>query len=156
MHRGNRDTSASPDSDDAAKEDMHSGGKGIPTQRSHISAMLREQGSIEIPKQFGTAHKMHNIQKKSYICEEAIKNNTVMTQMILNIENPDIIPSLRKVLGQLKGVSVAKMSRKKTEKSEKELILQDIKDAYIEVLEADKTGRELPSVDNLFKELGGR
>lgn len=79
-----------------------------------------------------------------------------MTQMILNIENPDIIPSLRKVLGQLKGVSVAKMSRKKTEKSEKELILQDIKDAYIEVLEADKTGRELPSVDNLFKELGGR
>ena len=27
-----------------------------------------------------------------------------MTQMILNIENPDIIPSLRKVLGQIKGV----------------------------------------------------
>ena len=99
---------------------------------------------------------MYNIQKKSYICDEAIKNNTIMTQMILNIENPDIIPSLRKVLGQLKGVSVAKMSRKNTEKSEKELILQDIKDAYIEVLEADKTGRELPSVDNLFKELGGR
>ena len=99
---------------------------------------------------------MYNIQKKSYICDEAIKNNTIMTQMILNIENPDIIPSLRKVLGQLKGVSVAKMSRKKTEKSEKELILQDIKDAYIEALEADKAGRELPSVDNLFKELGGR
>ena len=45
-----------------------------------------------------------------------------MTQMILNIENPDIIPSLRKVLGQLKGVSVAKTSRKRTAKSEKETI----------------------------------
>lgn len=79
-----------------------------------------------------------------------------MTQMILNIENPDIIPSLRKVLGQLKGVSVAKTSRTKPVKSGKEQIMQDIKDAYTEVLEADKTGKELPSIDNLFKELGDR
>ena len=66
-----------------------------------------------------------------------------MTQMILNIENPDIIPSLRKVLGQLKGVSVAKTSRTKTAKSEKEEILQDIREAYTEVLEAQKTGTRL-------------
>ncbi len=73
-----------------------------------------------------------------------------MTQMILNIENPDIIPSLRKVLGQLKGVSVAKTSRTKTAKSEKEEILQDIKEAYTEVLEAQKTGKELPRLEDLW------
>lgn len=75
-----------------------------------------------------------------------------MTQMILNIENPDIIPSLRKVLGQLKGVSVAKTSRKKTAKSEKEEIMQDIRDAYTEVLEAQKTGKKLPRLEDLLKE----
>lgn len=77
-----------------------------------------------------------------------------MTQMILNIENPDIIPSLRKVLGQLKGVSVAKTSRTKTAKSEKEEILQDIREAYTEVLEAQKTGKELPRLEDLLKEYG--
>ena len=75
-----------------------------------------------------------------------------MTQMILNIENPDIIPSLRKVLGQLKGVSVAKTSRKKTAKPEKEEILQDIREAYTEVLEAQKAGKELPRLEDLLKE----
>ena len=73
-----------------------------------------------------------------------------MTQMILNIENPDIIPSLRKVLGQLKGVSVAKTSRTKTAKSEKEEILQDIREAYTEVLEAQKTGKELPRLEDFI------
>ena len=74
------------------------------------------------------------------------------TQMILNIENPDIIPSLRKVLGQLKGVSVVQTSRTKTAKSEKEEILQDIREAYTEVLEAQKTGKELPRLEDLLKE----
>ena len=59
---------------------------------------------------------------KKIIFAEKPLNIPVMTQMILNIENPDIIPSLRKVLGQLKGVSVAKTSRKKTAESEKETI----------------------------------
>ena len=59
---------------------------------------------------------------KKIIFAEKPLNIPVMTQMILNIENPDIIPSLRKVLGQLKGVSVVKTSRKKTAESEKETI----------------------------------
>ena len=60
---------------------------------------------------------------KKIIFAEKPLNIPVMTQMILNIENPDIIPSLRKVMGQLKGVSVAKTSRKKkTAESEKETI----------------------------------
>ena len=60
---------------------------------------------------------------KKIIFSEKPLNIPVMTQMILNIENPDIIPSLRKMLGQLKGVSVAKTNRKKkTAESEKETI----------------------------------
>ena len=64
----------------------------------------------------------------------------------------DDIEHRKKVLGQLKGVSVAKTSRTKTAKSEKEEILQDIREAYTEVLEAQKTGKELPRLEDLLKE----
>ena len=54
--------------------------------------------------------------------------------------------------GFLKGVSVVQTSRTKTAKSEKEEILQDIREAYTEVLEAQKTGKELPRLEDLLKE----
>ena len=44
--------------------------------------------------------------------------------------------------------------RTKTAKSEKEEILQDIREAYTEVLEAQKTGKELPRLEDLLKEYG--
>ena len=50
----------------------------------------------------------------------------IMTQMILNIENPDIIPSL---------------------------VLESIATAYKEVTEARRTGRKLPSLNSLIEEL---
>ena len=34
-----------------------------------------------------------------------------MTQLVINVDNPDIIPSLRKVLGQIKGVTIEKSKR---------------------------------------------
>ena len=34
-----------------------------------------------------------------------------MTQIILTIENPDIIPSLKKVLGQINGVTISKTKK---------------------------------------------
>ena len=48
----------------------------------------------------------------------------IMTQMILNIENPDIIP-----------------------------VLESIATAYKEVTEARRTGRKLPSFNSLIEEL---
>ena len=51
----------------------------------------------------------------------------IMTQMILNIENPDIIPSLA--------------------------VLESIATAYKEVTEAHRTGRKLPSLNSLIEEL---
>lgn len=82
-----------------------------------------------------------------------VQNDIAMTQIVLNIDNPDIIPSLRKVLGQIKGVSIAKTPRKKTKGGDKQEILQDIRDAYLEVSEAQMTGRKLPNLDDLIKEL---
>ena len=49
----------------------------------------------------------------------------IMTQMILNIENPDIIQA----------------------------VLESIATAYKEVTEARRTGRKLPSLNSLIEEL---
>ena len=76
-----------------------------------------------------------------------------MTQMILNIENQDIIPSLRKVLGQIKGVTVEKTVRTEDSEDSKEAVLESIAIAYNEVMEARRTGRKLPSSDSLIEEL---
>ena len=47
-----------------------------------------------------------------------------MTQLVLNIEDTSILPSLKKILGAISGVSIAKpQSRRK--KSEMELALED-------------------------------
>ena len=52
-----------------------------------------------------------------------------------------------------RSVSIAKTPRKKTKNGDKQEILQDIRDAYSEVREAQMTGRKLPSLDDLIKEL---
>ena len=44
-----------------------------------------------------------------------------MTQLVINVDNPDIIPSLRKVLGQIKGVTIEKSTRKPSAENEKRL-----------------------------------
>lgn len=40
-----------------------------------------------------------------------------MTQLVLNIENPSILPSLKKVLNALDGVSIAKQTKRIRKKS---------------------------------------
>ena len=67
----------------------------------------------------------------------------IMTQMILNIENPDIIPSLRKVLGQIKGVTVEKTIKAEASEDSKEAVLESIATAYKEVTEARRTGQKV-------------
>lgn len=43
-----------------------------------------------------------------------------MTQLVINVENPSILPSLRKVLGAMNGVSILPKARKKTRTEAKE------------------------------------
>ena len=47
-----------------------------------------------------------------------------MTQLILNIEDTTILPSLKKIFGAISGVSIAK-SQPRRKKSEMELALVD-------------------------------
>ena len=62
-----------------------------------------------------------------------------MTQLIINVDNPDIIPSLRKILGQIKGITKA--------------ILKSIEKGYREVRSAQENGEKLPDLDSLIEEL---
>lgn len=48
-----------------------------------------------------------------------------MTQLVLNIENPSILPSLKKVLNALDGVSIAKQTKRIRKKSELELAIDE-------------------------------
>lgn len=54
-----------------------------------------------------------------------------MTQLILNIENPAILPSLRKVLNAIDGVSIAKSVKKKSHKSELDLAIEEVRNGTI-------------------------
>lgn len=66
-----------------------------------------------------------------------------MTQIVLNIEDTSILPSLKKVIGALNGVSIAKLKRNK--KTDMELALEDKEKGRI-VKCKDK--------EELFKQLG--
>lgn len=76
-----------------------------------------------------------------------------MTQLVINVDNPDIIPSLRKVLGQIKGVTIEKSKRKPSAEDEKQAILKSIEKGYKEVRTAQKKGEKLPDLDSLIEEL---
>ena len=47
-----------------------------------------------------------------------------MTQLILNIEDTTILPSLKKILGSISGISIEK-SQPRKKKTEMELALED-------------------------------
>ena len=54
-----------------------------------------------------------------------------MTQLILNIENPAILPSLKKVLSALEGVSIAKSVKKAGRKTGLELALEHVREGRV-------------------------
>ncbi len=76
-----------------------------------------------------------------------------MTQLVINVDNPDIIPSLRKVLGQIKGVTIEKSKRMPSAEDEKKAILKSIEKGYREVRSAQENGEKLPDLDSLIEEL---
>ncbi len=48
-----------------------------------------------------------------------------MTQLVLNIENPSILPSLKKVLSALDGVSIAKPEKRTRRKTGLDLAIEE-------------------------------
>ncbi len=71
------------------------------------------------------------------------KANTIMEQLILNIEDKRILPSLKKILSLMNGVSIVHPKQKK--KSQLELAREDV-----------KKGRVISysSKEDLFNDLG--
>lgn len=65
-----------------------------------------------------------------------------MTQIILNIEDKSILPSLRKILSKIEGVSICKQ---KVRKGGLEKALEDVKTGHVS---------EYSSVDVFFKTMG--
>ncbi len=88
------------------------------------------------------------VRKKIFIFAKMVKE---MTQIILTVENPDIIPSLRKVLGQINGVTISKT--KKIADTDKKAILKSIEKGYKEVKKAESERSQMPLLDDLIAEL---
>ena len=76
-----------------------------------------------------------------------------MAQFVINVDNPDIIPSLRKVLGQINGVTIERSAKKSSGKNEKQAVLKSIETGYRELKEAQKKGDRLPELSSLINEL---
>ena len=77
-----------------------------------------------------------------------------MTQIILNIEDASLVPSLKQILGAIKGVTIGKLisSDDKTE-AEKQFIANTIIMGYREAQEGRFAGEGLSSLDTLVEEL---
>ena len=93
---------------------------------------------------------MFVMSQKNFIFAKMVKD---MTLIILTVENPDIIPSLRKVLGQINGVTISKT--KKIADPEKNAILKSIEKGYKEVKKAESERSQMPLLDDLIAELQG-
>ena len=77
-----------------------------------------------------------------------------MTQIVLNIEDPSLVPSLKQILGAIKGVTIDKLITTKTNvDAEKAFITETITKGYREANEGHFAGKGLTSLDALVEEL---
>ena len=77
-----------------------------------------------------------------------------MTQIVLNIEDASLIPSLKKILGAIKGVTIGKLvTSSKEVEAEKAFITETITKGFNEAQERRFAGKDLKSLDALVEEL---
>ena len=77
-----------------------------------------------------------------------------MTQIVLNIEDASLVPSLKKILEAIKGVTIDKMITSSTEvDAEKAFITSTITRGFQEAQEGRFAGKNLKSLDALVEEL---
>ena len=77
-----------------------------------------------------------------------------MTQIVLNIEDASLVPSLKKILGSIKGVTIDKMiTSSKDVEAEKAFITETITKGFNEAQEGRFAGKNLKSLDALVEEL---
>ena len=77
-----------------------------------------------------------------------------MTQIVLSIEDASLLPSLKKILGAIKGVTIDKMVTFSSDaEAEKAFITDTITKGYNEAQEGRFAGKNLYSLDALVEEL---
>ncbi|MCM1532133.1 MAG: hypothetical protein NC048_07425 [Bacteroides sp.] len=75
-----------------------------------------------------------------------------MTQLTLNIENPAVLPSLKKLLGFLDGVSIAKESKQAAKVTKKSTESEAILSAFRQVKSIKEGTIKVRSIDELLNE----
>ena len=77
-----------------------------------------------------------------------------MTQIVLNIEDASFIPSLKKILGAIRGVTIDRMvTPSKDAEAEKAFITETVTRGFHEAKEGRFAGKNLKSLDALVEEL---
>ena len=77
-----------------------------------------------------------------------------MTQIVLNVEDASLLPSLKQILGAIKGVTIKGLSTSSTEvEAEKAFVNETINKGYREAQEGRFAGKDLTSLDALVEEL---
>ena len=77
-----------------------------------------------------------------------------MTQIVLNIEDASLVPSLKQILGAIKGVTIGKLVTKDTAiDAEKKLIADTTILGYQQAKEGKFAGENLSNIDDLVSEL---
>lgn len=77
-----------------------------------------------------------------------------MTQIVLNIENASLVPSLKQILEAIKGVTIDRLiTSSTTVDSEKAFITDTITKGYRESQDGRFAGKGLTSLDALVEEL---
>ena len=78
-----------------------------------------------------------------------------MTQIVLNVEDASLLPSLKQILGAIKGVTIKGLNTSSTTEveAEKAFINETISKGYREAQEGRFAGKGLTSLDALVEEL---
>ena len=77
-----------------------------------------------------------------------------MTQIVLNIEDASLVPSLKQILGAIKGVTIDKLfTTNPTAETEKAFITETITRGFQEAQEGRFAGKNLTSLDSLIDEI---
>lgn len=74
-----------------------------------------------------------------------------MTQIVLNVEDASLVPSLKQILGAIKGVHIGSMSTDYDE--EQSFIEETLTRGFQDVKEGNFAGENLSSLDSLVSEL---
>ena len=77
-----------------------------------------------------------------------------MTQIVLNVEDASLVPSLKQILGAIKGVTISKLvTNDSAVEAEKQFVAETITLGYRQAQEGKFAGKDLSSLDDLVAEL---